>query len=237
MLQACGPSELTGRKVGDKNSLTGVGGFCKHHFNHFTTGLMAMTGTNGNEKPLFFIFLLLCVSFLTGCGRHTTKASDVPRPPDEDTIESRIKVEKDEHIGMINIMGPLMFTGKNYSGHMYLLRASVDSSNPDNNMIQVYLIARGFHTAPNLKDTYSHGRRFKTISIDHDVRCRSYGCDHSETVGIMLSATDLDMFAKSGFSFRVYGSGGQVDMTIPASYFAAFRKVFLRVVQNIAAGS
>ena len=175
------------------------------------------------------LFILGSALMLTACGHMVAGALGITvvNPNNADEVTQHITVSYDKHENMTTIKAPRIFAQNNLTGHTYLLRGwSKGNTLESFSSGQLYIVAQ-LGDWYFLNSAYSNGKKLKTVEIDRAVGSCVRDCDVSEAIGVNLSKAQIKMIAKSGkdFEVKVSGQRGDVQITVPASYFRAFAKV------------
>lgn len=131
-----------------------------------------------------------------------------------------VNIEKDKFNNTLTITG-LSFQGLDYTlpyydNNLRMFRAFGDlkTNKLVDDTVQLY-VKLGFSDWATIDRAYDEDSNlYKTLKIDSDAKCSSYGCVHYETVGVNIPISYLITKKDSGFEMKFSGKQSRV-MLIP----------------------
>jgi len=180
-------------------------------------------------RARYFVGILFLM-LLTGCGAQMAQLAGIPivDPADKLAVAAAIKLDTNDATGVTTITAPIIFHDSNVSGNSYSFRSwLLDSGEHPQGQFQIVVIAK-VDRWMLLRQAYSDGEELETLQMDREENCRKSGCVYTEYIGINLDMAQAMGYAQTGITFRVVGARGNVDMTIPPEYIAAFMEEFAK---------
>lgn len=160
-----------------------------------------------------FALLLL----LAGCVSSPSAPNIIANVANYEQVLAKTKLVSDPHAGWTSVKGPVIVQNR----VRYMIRIRFDRRKADLDE-QFQIQAAGlFPKRVYLGDVFSEGRKLKSEVLDRERIDCGYNCTIAETVGIALTGAQMDDYAKRGLTFEVIGRRDGMEVTIPASYFAA----------------
>lgn len=175
---------------------------------------------HGDRMRLLLLFLVLVVAIpMAGCvGTEDTRAALGMRVGEPARVEAATKVMHDRHVGVTRVVGPAVTFVAGTSYNDYMLTTVVrDREDKPADTFMITVLAR-FPRRVFLDAAFSEGRRLQTRVIDRERVCGSV-CRTVETIGIMVSRSEMERYAQEGLTFRINGRRDDVVVDIPAAYF------------------
>lgn len=126
--------------------------------------------------------------------------------------ESGPRVITDQHLGMRTVVSSKVKIGNSNSG---VITAAAMYEKDFGHGVMIFSNASEWQF---FKQAWSHGKRYKYVSLGGDVASCNYGCNLAESGFISMSQNDFQNAARTGFEFKLVGKGS-ANGQVPAKLF------------------